>query len=142
LQEKRSPVFVAATANEIASLPPELLRKGRFDEIFFVDLPSEEERRAIFAIQLAACGRDPERFDLARCAASSPGFSGAEIREAVISGLFRAFAGREQVPDRELRDEDLRVAIADIQPLSRALAREMRAMVQWAQVHARPASGG
>ncbi len=141
LQEKRSPVFVAATANEIASLPPELLRKGRFDEIFFVDLPSEEERRAIFAIQLAACGRDPERFDLARCAASSPGFSGAEIREAVISGLFRAFAGREQVPDRELRDEDLRVAIADIQPLSRALAREMRAMVQWAQVHARPASG-
>src|SRR5207253_8709465 len=76
LSEKTAPVFVIATANDISHLPPELLRKGRLDEIFFVDLPNEAERLAVFAIHLAKRGRRPEMFDLAALARHSDGFSG------------------------------------------------------------------
>jgi len=88
LQEKTAPVFVIATANNIQQLPPELLRKGRLDEIFFVDLPTKEERAEIFAIHLRKHDRDPAAFDLGKLAAAAEGFSGAEIEEAVISALF------------------------------------------------------
>src|SRR3990172_9132792 len=94
LSEKSSPVFVICTANEIAHLPPELLRKGRLDEIFFVDLPSEEERVEILKIHLKKRMRDPGKFDLATLARVSEGFSGAEIEEAIVSALFDAFSGR------------------------------------------------
>lgn len=90
MQERRADVFVAATANDLAALPPEMLRKGRFDEIFFVDLPDAEERAAIFRIHLTLRKQDPARFDLGRLAAASEGFSGAEIEQAVIAALYRA----------------------------------------------------
>src|SRR6185369_4874067 len=88
LSEKTAPVFVVATANDISHLPAELLRKGRMDEIFFVDLPSPAEREEIFHIHLTRRGRDPRKFDLAALAACSDGFSGAEIEAAVISALY------------------------------------------------------
>src|SRR5678816_3872924 len=87
LSEKTAPVFVVATANDVSQLPPELLRKGRLDEIFYVDLPSREERSDIFRIHLAKRGREPEEFDLDALVAASPEFSGAEIEEAIILSL-------------------------------------------------------
>jgi SpoVK/Ycf46/Vps4 family AAA+-type ATPase len=92
LSEKTSPVFVVATANDISHLPPELLRKGRLDEIFFVDLPGEPEREDILKIHLTKRGRDPEAFDTAALAAACEEFSGAEIEEAIVSGLYDAFS--------------------------------------------------
>jgi SpoVK/Ycf46/Vps4 family AAA+-type ATPase len=90
LQEKKEEVFVVATANELSSLPPELLRKGRFDEIFFVDLPDEQERRDIWAVHLTLRKQDPSTFDLAKIVCTSNGFSGAEIEQAVVASLYRA----------------------------------------------------
>src|SRR5881398_323403 len=92
LQEKTAPVFVVATANRIDALPPELLRKGRFDEIFFIDLPSAAERREIFRIHIQRRGRDPLRFDLDALSTAAEGYSGSEIEQAVIAGLYLAFA--------------------------------------------------
>src|SRR5690606_13887386 len=91
LSEKSAPVFVVATANDISELPPELLRQGRRDEIFFVDLPTTEERADIFRIHLTRRGRDASAFDLEALAEASKEFSGAEIEQAVISALFDAF---------------------------------------------------
>src|SRR5690349_14673357 len=91
LSEKTAPVFVVATANDISQLPPELMRKGRLDEIFFVDLPSNEEREEIFRIHLVKRGRDPQSFDLETLAKRAENFSGAEIEQAVISALYDAF---------------------------------------------------
>ncbi|HEX8742182.1 MAG TPA: AAA family ATPase [Thermoleophilaceae bacterium] len=90
LQEKKEPVFVVATANDLSVLPPELLRKGRFDEIFFVDLPNEEERAQIFRIHLGLRKQDPAAFDMSALVAASDGFSGAEIEQAVIASLLGA----------------------------------------------------
>src|SRR5258705_3400210 len=92
MQERTAPVFIVATANDIDALPPELLRKGRFDEIFFVDLPDKSVRREIFAIHLTKRHRDPAKFDLDELAGSCEGFSGAEIEQAVIAALSEAFA--------------------------------------------------
>lgn len=92
LQDRKAPVFVVATCNDITSLPPELTRKGRFDEIFFIDLPSREERQAIFAVHLAKRKRVAKLFDLPTLATASEGFSGAEIEQAVVSALLTAFS--------------------------------------------------
>src|SRR5712671_6502598 len=97
LSEKSAPVFVVATANEISQLPPELLRKGRLDEIFFVDLPAREERSEIFRIHLVRRGRDPDQFDVEALAEASKDFSGAEIEEAINSALYDAFYGKEDL---------------------------------------------
>src|ERR1700716_359533 len=91
LAEQRARIFVVATANDITALPPELIRKGRLDEIFFVDLPSREERAEIFRIHLVKRGREPKSFDVETLAARSENFSGAEIEQAVISALYDAF---------------------------------------------------
>jgi SpoVK/Ycf46/Vps4 family AAA+-type ATPase len=136
LQEKTSPVFVIATSNNISLLPPELLRKGRFDEIFFVDLPSQEEREEIFAIHLSKRGRDPNAYDLAQLAHESDGFSGAEIEQAIIAGLYEAFDSGE----RDLTTQDLRDAIATTIPLSRTMREQITALRNWARTHARQAS--
>jgi ATP-dependent 26S proteasome regulatory subunit len=136
LSEKTSPVFVIATANNISHLPPELLRKGRLDEIFFVDLPSEEERRAIFAIHLQKRGRDSRKFDLDALAKSSDGFSGAEIEEAVISALFDAFSKQIQL-DTAIISANL----AESVPLSKTMNEELNRLRGWAVGRARPASG-
>jgi SpoVK/Ycf46/Vps4 family AAA+-type ATPase len=136
LQEKTTPVFVIATSNNIHLLPPELLRKGRFDDIFFVDLPTQEEREEIFGIHLAKRRRDPNRFDLAGLAREVKGFSGAEIEQVIISGLYDAFDDGE----RELTEEDLRGAIAATVPLSRTMREQVNALRNWARTHARQAS--
>jgi SpoVK/Ycf46/Vps4 family AAA+-type ATPase len=90
MQERRASVFVAATANDLSALPPELLRKGRFDEIFFVDLPDASEREAIFRIHLGVRRQDSSALDVAALAEASEGFSGAEIEQAVIASLYRS----------------------------------------------------
>lgn len=95
LQEKRQEVFVVGAANDLMNVPPELLRKGRFDEIFFVDLPSREERMAIFSIHLRMRKQDPASFDLAQLAGVTDGFSGAEIEQAVISALYRSLQNKQ-----------------------------------------------
>ena len=95
LQEKREEVFVVGAANDLMNVPPELLRKGRFDEVFFVDLPIEEERVNIFQIHLSMRKQDPKNFDLQKLAAATDGFSGAEIEQAVISGLYRSLQKKQ-----------------------------------------------
>jgi SpoVK/Ycf46/Vps4 family AAA+-type ATPase len=135
MQEKTSPVFVIATANDIHLLPPEALRKGRFDEIFFIDLQDAEERREIFAIHLAKRGRDPQRFDLVTLSREAEGFSGAEIEQVVISGLYDAFES-----GREMETQDLRRNITDTVPLSQTMKTQIKALQDWACTHARPAS--
>ncbi len=135
MQEKTSPVFVIATANDISKLPPEMLRKGRFDEIFFVDLPQVQERREIFAIHLAQRGRDPLAFDLNHLAIASEGFSGAEIEQVVISGLYDAFE-----EDRNLNTADLSNNIKNTRPLSQTMEKEISQLRRWGHNHARPAS--
>jgi AAA+ superfamily predicted ATPase len=136
LSEKCSPVFVIATANDISQLPPEMLRKGRLDEIFFVDLPSERERREVFRIHLARRGRQPETFDLDDLARRSDGFSGAEIEEAIISALYDAFSGQT-----ELDQETLRGALVETVPLSKTMSEDLSRLRSWAHGRARPASG-
>ena len=135
LQEKREPVFVVATANRIDLLPPELLRKGRFDEIFFVDLPTHAVRREILAIHLQRKRRAPAEFDLNSLAARSAGFSGAELEEVVREGLFDAFA-----EGRELRTAHLDRAIEKTFPLSRTMREHIEGLRQWAKVRARLAT--
>ncbi|MCJ7750938.1 MAG: AAA family ATPase [Armatimonadetes bacterium] len=135
MQEKIKPVFVVATANDISQLPPELLRKGRFDEIFFVDLPSESERKEIFTIHLGKRQRDPNAFDLDRFAAESSGFSGAEIEQAIISALYTAFE-----EGREVATEDVLGAIKQTVPLSVTMREDIGLVRRWAKGRARPAS--
>jgi SpoVK/Ycf46/Vps4 family AAA+-type ATPase len=105
LQEKRQEVFVVATANDLSLLPPELLRKGRFDEIFFVDLPDTQEREAILKIHLTLRKQDPAVFGLAKIVAACDGFSGAEIEQAVVAGLYRALSSKRALNTELLLEE-------------------------------------
>jgi SpoVK/Ycf46/Vps4 family AAA+-type ATPase len=105
LQEKKEEVFVVATANDLSSLPPELLRKGRFDEIFFVDLPNEPERQAIWTIHLTLRKQDPSTFDIVKIVSASEGFSGAEIEQAVVAALYRALHQKQPLTTDLLVDE-------------------------------------
>jgi len=134
MQEQRAGVFVVATANRIEALPPELLRKGRFDEIFFVDLPSLAARETILRIHLAKRRRDPAKFALAELAKRAEGFSGAELEHCVVEALFAAFD-----EGRELADPDLVRAVAETTPLSVTSAEEIARMRAWATTRARPA---
>ena len=136
LSDKTAPVFVIATANDISQLPPELLRKGRLDEIFFVDLPTDAERRAIFAIHLEKRGRVPDGFDLDNLARHSEGFSGAEIEQAIVSGLFDAFSA-----DAELDTATLMASLAETVPLSKTMSEDLNRLRTWAQGRARAATG-
>jgi len=135
LQEKTKPVFVAATANNIKLLPPELLRKGRLDEIFFIDLPTAAERRDIFNIHLKKKKRDPASFDVEKLAALSDGFSGAEIEQVVLSALYEAFA-----QNREVAQADLEAAAKALVPLSTTMKEDIDDLRAWATTRARPAS--
>ncbi|MDI6755226.1 MAG: AAA family ATPase [Thermodesulfobacteriota bacterium] len=135
LQEKTSPVFVIATANNIQQLPPELLRKGRFDEIFFVDLPSRVERRDIFTIHLSKRKRNPKDFDLGLLSKESESFSGAEIEEAIVSALFDVFE-----KGQELSTQAISKALNETVPLSRTMHEEIDALRSWATERARRAS--
>jgi ATPase family associated with various cellular activities (AAA) len=135
LSEKTAPVFVVATANDISQLPPELLRKGRLDEIFFVDLPSEVERADIFSIHLLKRRRDPEHFDLEALAAASGEFSGAEIEEAIISALYDAFSSGV-----DLTTEHVLNSLRETVPLSKTMEEQMNGLRRWAEGRARNAS--
>jgi SpoVK/Ycf46/Vps4 family AAA+-type ATPase len=137
LQEKASPVFVVATANDITVLPPELLRKGRFDEIFFVDLPFEHERQEALRLHIEKVGRQAERLDidLEKLAGESEGFSGAEIEQVVHAALYRAFARGEELSTALLLGE-----LAQTHPLSRVMAERIAAMRDWARYRTRSAS--
>jgi AAA+ superfamily predicted ATPase len=136
MQENRAPVFVVATANNISILPPEVLRKGRFDEIFFVDLPDERTREKIFAIHLKRLGRVPAQFDLKSLSELTDGFSGAELEAAVIDGLFRALA-----EDRDLETGDVAASVANTYPLSSTMKDQIDKIRDWARGRARSAAG-
>ena len=135
LQEKTAPVFVVATANRIESLPPELLRKGRFDEIFFIDLPSEQERLEIINIQLKRRKRDPAHFPVAELAKLTAQFSGAELEQLVVAGLYDAFADGV-----ELKPEHLITAAKETPPLAVTMAEDVQRLREWARTRTRPAS--
>ena len=136
MQEKKDPVFVVATANRIDMLPPELLRKGRFDEIFFVDLPTRAVREEILSIHLTKKKRKPADFALAELAARSVGYSGAELEEAIREGLYDAY-----YEGRELRTEHIAKALDKTFPLSRTMRDQIDGLRQWAKVRARLAAG-
>jgi SpoVK/Ycf46/Vps4 family AAA+-type ATPase len=134
MQDRESGVFLAATSNNITVLPPEMLRKGRFDEIFFVDLPTSEVRVALFSLHLKKRGRDASAFDLPKLASASEGFSGAEIEQAIIAGLYTAFSARQQ-----LSTEILIAEMQATRPLSVTRAEDVQAIREWARTRAAPA---
>jgi hypothetical protein len=136
MEEKAQPVFVVATANDISQLPPELLRKGRLDEIFFVDLPTPRNRAEILMIHLNRRKRIPTDYDIASVARATEGFSGAELEELVINALYDAFSA----PEQELKTEHLLKGAREIIPLARSRAREIEALRQWATIHCRLAA--
>jgi len=137
MQEKTAAVFIIATANDISQLPPEMMRKGRFDEMFFVDLPCLDERREIFAIHLRKKRREPDIFDLDMLSQVSVGFSGAEIEQAIVSAMFDAFDA-----ETELKDQHIEKAIRETVPLSRTMKENIEALRLWAKSRARFASSG
>lgn len=134
MQEHRAEVFLVATANDIEALPPELLRKGRFDEIFFVDLPGEDARRRIFEIHLARRKREPAAFDLDRLVRESAGYSGAEIEQAIVSALYEAFASSRE-PDTDTVSDCLRGS----PPISITMRERINALRTWAEGRCVPA---
>jgi SpoVK/Ycf46/Vps4 family AAA+-type ATPase len=127
MAERKAKVFMVATANDIESLPPEFLRKGRFDEVFFVDLPNAEVRERIFEIHLAKRGQDPSGFDLAELARLSEGFSGAEIEQAVVASLYIAHTGKAGLSMDHLTEE-----LARTRPLSVLMAEKIADLRAWA----------
>ncbi|MHC4309617.1 MAG: AAA family ATPase [Planctomycetota bacterium] len=134
MQEHEDPVFVIATANDIEALPPELLRKGRFDEIFFVDLPIEHVRKEIFAIHLKKRKRGPEHFDLEALARTSEGYSGSEIEQAVISALHSAYADKTELDTNRILS-----ALKTSPPLSITMAESVHCLRAWAEGRCVPA---
>jgi SpoVK/Ycf46/Vps4 family AAA+-type ATPase len=134
MQDRESGVFLAATSNNISALPPEMLRKGRFDEIFFVDLPSGEVRVALFMLHLKKRGWDAAAFNLAGLATAAEGFSGAEIEQSIKSALYSAFAQKQQLTTEILLGE-----IRGTQPLSVTRAEDVQAIREWAKARAVPA---
>jgi len=135
MQEKEAPVFVVATSNDVRQLSPELLRKGRFDEIFFVDLPDQKERSEIWNIHLHKRKRNPRHFNIERLASESEGFSGAEIEQVIISALYDAF---DETRDIEMLDL-IRIITQSV-PLSKTMHEEIESFRAWAKEHARPAT--
>lgn len=128
MQDREGGVFLAATSNNITILPPEMLRKGRFDEIFFVDLPNTEVRAVLFSLHLKKRGRDAAGFDVNKLAAATEGFSGAEIEQAIVAGLYTAFNRKQQLSTEVLLEE-----VHGTQPLSVTRAEEITAIREWAK---------
>ncbi len=135
LQEKTAPVFVMATANDISELPAEFLRKGRFDEIFFVDLPQAIERSEIFRIHLVRRGMDPAAYDVKSLSERTRGFSGAEIEEVVVSGMYASYERGEPLSQGHLLE-----AVLETVPLSRTMEEEIDGLRKWAAGRARRAT--
>jgi AAA+ superfamily predicted ATPase len=137
MQEKEKPVFVVATANDVSKLPPEFVRKGRFDEMFFVDLPTSDDRRLIWEIVIQKYGRKPQDFDISSLAQGADSMTGAEIEAAFAEGLQAAFTGK-----REPTIKDLMRAVTETIPLARQMEEEVSRIRQWAKGRAREAGGG
>ena len=127
MSERQKAVFVVATANDITRLPPEMVRTGRFDEIFFVDLPQPSNRGDIFVVHLRKRGLTPENFDLEQLAQSTEGFSGSEIEQAVVSACYSAYAHGREVTQDELMSE-----IKQTRPLSVVMSERIEEIRQWA----------
>ena len=138
MQEKTSPVFVVATANNINLLPPELLRKGRFDEIFFVDLPTAQERQNIFSIHLKKKGQDPSKYPLGILGKKTEGFNGAEIEECIKEAMFAAYVDNPDNP--VLNASYIMDAISETVPLSTTMKEQIAALRSWATTRAKNAS--
>jgi SpoVK/Ycf46/Vps4 family AAA+-type ATPase len=134
LQDRKGDVFVVATANDVALLPPEFLRKGRFDEIFFVDLPTEEARRELFRLHLTRRGKDHANFDLAELAQATEGFSGSEVEQGIVAALTTAFSSGTDLTQDLLREE-----IRRTRPLSETMAERIDALREWARERTRSA---
>jgi SpoVK/Ycf46/Vps4 family AAA+-type ATPase len=134
MAERAAPVFLVATANRIDNLPPELIRKGRMDEIFYVDLPDQETRQTIFDIHLRKRDQSPEKFDLNRLADASDGFSGAEIEQAVVAGLYLAREHKAPLDTAHLLTE-----LHQTRPLSVVMAESLSALRAWAANRTVPA---
>lgn len=136
MQEKTAPVFVVATANDVSSLPPETLRRGRFDEVFFLDLPSEAERREIITVHLRKRRRDPSQLEVHRLAKMADGFTGAELEQAIVDAMYQAFA-----EDRDVSADDVAAAVERTVPLSRAQREVIAHLRSWLRDgRAQPAS--
>ena len=135
MQERPPGVFLVATSNDVEKLPPELLRRGRFDEIFFVDLPRPDERRSVFELHLRKRRRDPAAFDIGALVGASDGFSGAEIEGAIVGAMYRAYSA-----GTELATQDVLTELAQTTPLSRTRAEDIVTMRMWAQGRATPAT--
>jgi SpoVK/Ycf46/Vps4 family AAA+-type ATPase len=135
MQDRKAAVFVAATCNNVTVLPPELIRKGRFDELFFVDLPNQAERKQIFSIQLARRKRNPSEFDLEKVAAAAKGYSGSEIEAAVQGALYAAYSEKKPLTSQSLID-----ALGQTVPLSITRSEEIASLRDWANTRAVPAS--
>ncbi len=132
MQDKKKPVFIVATANDISRLPPELLRRGRFDEIFFLDLPNPTERKAILEVHIRKRGRDPGNFDLNRLAQESNGYVGAEIEQAIIDAMYLAYSD-EASPGREFTNDDIAVALERLVPMSRSQRERIDYLRTWVE---------
>jgi ATP-dependent 26S proteasome regulatory subunit len=136
LQEKERPVFVIATGNDIANLPPEMMRKGRFDEIFFVDLPTYDERMEIFRVHLSRVRPVIRHYDIALLAGETEGFSGAEIEQAIINAMYNAFDDGE----REFNTEDIVQGVREVVPISKLMSERIEKLREWAQERTRRAN--
>jgi ATP-dependent 26S proteasome regulatory subunit len=134
MQDQRNPIFIVATANNITALPPELMRKGRFDEVFFVDLPTVAARKQVLSIHLRRRKRDPAHYNLDKVAQAAEGFSGAELEQAVVSALYAAFA-----ESKELTDEHLLGELKTTRPLSVLMGERVRELRAWADGRCVPA---
>ena len=128
MQDRKADVFIFATANDVSKLPPEFLRKGRFDEIFFVDLPDKDSRRTIFEIHLNKRDKECSNFDLDMLSEQTEGFTGSEIEQLVVSGLYTAFS-----EGKELDDEILQGEIGKTSPLSVTMAERITKLRNWAE---------
>ncbi|MEO6182849.1 MAG: AAA family ATPase [Verrucomicrobiota bacterium] len=135
MQEKEKPVFVVATANDVSQLPPEMLRKGRFDELFFVDLPNEEERKAIWSIVIEKLGRDARAFDIVQLARITEGLTGSEIQSVFFDAMFEAFEG-----DGEPTDLHIAGVLTGFVPLSKLMAEQIEALRKWSKGRCRCAT--
>jgi hypothetical protein len=135
MQEKKSPVFIVATANDVSQLPPEMLRVGRWDQLFFIDLPTREERELIWHIQIAKYRRQSEEFDLPQLAKATEGFTGSEIEQVFVEALYRAFD-----QDSEPTDLTIGEVLVDFVPLSRLMAEQINALRTWAKGRTRAAT--
>lgn len=134
MQDHRHPIFIVATANDVSALPPELMRKGRFDEIFFVDLPETEAREQILGVHIRRRNRDPNNFDLQQLAEAAEGFVGAELEQAILSALFAAFTEGTELANRHILEE-----IRATRPLSVLQAERVTSLREWAKNRCVPA---